>query len=218
MIEHVYRRATAVSGIGSVVVATDDPRVRDAVVAFGGEVRLTRPDHRNGTERLAEVAADLETDLVVNIQGDEPLLDPTAVNAALAAFDDEPSLGLSTLRTPIRHPADLDDPHVVKVVVDRDGYALYFSRAAIPGRRPGSDEPAAAFKHIGLYVYARRLLLELARLTPTPLERVEGLEQLRALEYGHRIKTVETAHDPVGVDTPEDLARVRRIMEAGAAQ
>ena len=220
MIEHVYRRASTASRAASVLVATDDERVQDAVLAFGGEVQLTEVRHRNGTERLAEVARGLTCDLVVNVQGDEPLVDPLAIDLALSAFADEPTLCMSTLRTPISDPGDLRDPNVVKVVVDRDEFALYFSRAPIPHR----DAPAAAghalgpYKHIGLYVYRRDFLLRFAELEPTPLERAERLEQLRALEHGYRIKVLATSHDPIGVDTPADLERVRRIMTAGASE
>lgn len=202
------------------IVATDDERVRDVVLSFGGKVRLTERQHRNGTERLAEVARDLTCDLVVNVQGDEPLIDPLAIDLALTPFADEPTLCMSTLRTPISNPHDLRDSNVVKVVVDRDDFALYFSRAPIPHTataHPGGDAVGAC-KHIGLYVYRRDFLLRFAELEPTPLERAERLEQLRALEHGYRIKVLETSHDPIGVDTPEDLERVRQIMSAGASQ
>ena len=224
MIEHVYRRASTASRAASVLVATDDERVRDAVLAFGGEVQLTQRRHRNGTERLAEVARDLTCDLVVNVQGDEPLVDPLAIDLALSPFADEPTLCMSTLRTPISDPDDLRNPHVVKVVVDRDDFALYFSRAPIPhtGSTSGADHArghaAGPCKHIGLYVYRREFLLRFAELKPTPLERAERLEQLRALEHGYRIKVLATSHDPIGVDTPEDLERVRQMMIAGASQ
>ena len=219
MIEHVYRRAAAAPSIGAVVVATDDDRVRAAVEAFGGLVRLTSASHQSGTDRLAEVAADLPCELVVNVQGDEPLVEPSMIEQALAPFGSDPALVMTTLRCRIADPADLLDPNVVKVVTDREGYALYFSRAPIPFTRNGTALPSvshAVSKHIGLYVYRRTFLLTLARLEPTPLEQAEALEQLRALEHGFRIKTIETSHDPIGVDTPEDLERVRRIAAAPA--
>ena len=223
MIEHVYRRASSASRAASVLVATDDARVQDAVLAFGGEVQLTERRHRHGTERLAEVARGLTCDLVVNVQGDEPLVDPLAIDLALSAFADAPTLCMSTLRTPISDPDDLRDPNVVKVVVDRDDFALYFSRAPIPHTDSTSaadhQGPAAGpSKHIGLYVYRRDFLLRFAELEPTPLERTERLEQLRALEHGYRIKVLATSHDPIGVDTPADLERVRQIMTAGASE
>jgi 3-deoxy-manno-octulosonate cytidylyltransferase (CMP-KDO synthetase) len=215
MIEHVYRRAAAAAVADEVLVATDDARIADAVAAFGGVARMTSPDHRSGTDRLAEVAASLACDLVVNVQGDEPLLDPAVIAAAVAPFAD-PSLQMSTLRRRLAPPAELHDPNVVKVVVDRDDYALYFSRAPIPHVRDAGGEEArgsGAWQHIGLYVYRREFLLRLAALPPTPLERAEMLEQLRALEHGYRIKVVETDAEAVGVDTPADLARVRARLE-----
>jgi 3-deoxy-manno-octulosonate cytidylyltransferase (CMP-KDO synthetase) len=223
MIEHVYRRASTASQAASVLVATDDERIRDAVLAFGGEVQLTERRHRNGTERLAEVAHGLTCDLVVNVQGDEPLVDPLAIDLALSAFADEPTLCMSTLRTPLSDPNDLRDPNVVKVVVDRNEFALYFSRAAIPHAHSTSaadhrEHAAGPSKHIGLYVYRRDFLLRFAELEPTPLERAEHLEQLRALEHGYRIKVLATSHGPIGVDTPADLERVRKIMTAGSSE
>jgi 3-deoxy-manno-octulosonate cytidylyltransferase (CMP-KDO synthetase) len=214
MIEHVYRRAAASPRVSAVLVATDDRRVADAVQAFGGEVRMTRVTHRSGTERLAEVAESLTCDLVVNVQGDEPLLDPRMIDEAIAPLAADAGLPMGTLRRAIDDPADLANPHVVKVVVDRHDRALYFSRAAIPGRRdPGTPALARAFKHIGLYVYRRDFLLTLASLPPTPLEEAELLEQLRALEHGYRIVAVETRFDSIGVDTPDDLERVRALVE-----
>jgi 3-deoxy-manno-octulosonate cytidylyltransferase (CMP-KDO synthetase) len=215
MIEHVYRRAASCAGIDQVIVATDDARIADAVRAFGGEVRLTRADHPSGTDRLAEVAATLDCDIVVNVQGDEPLIDPRAIAQALAPFGGDPSLQISTLCHRLHDPADLADPNVVKVVVDRAGFALYFSRAPIPHVRDGGWPPL--FKHIGLYAYRRSALLVLASLDPTPLERAEALEQLRALEHGIRIRAVETDYDSIGVDTPADLERVRRLLAAPAS-
>jgi 3-deoxy-manno-octulosonate cytidylyltransferase (CMP-KDO synthetase) len=213
MIEHVYRRAAAARSIAAVIVATDDERIRRAVEGFGGEARLTDRGHPSGTDRLAEVAESLDADLIVNVQGDEPLIDPAMIEEALAPFASDATLMMGTLRRRLDDPRELADPNVTKVVVDRDGYALYFSRAPIPFQRdPGAA--ATAWKHIGLYVYRREFLLAFARLSPTPLERAERLEQLRALEHGFRIKAVETSFDSVGVDTPEDLERARRLMAA----
>jgi 3-deoxy-manno-octulosonate cytidylyltransferase (CMP-KDO synthetase) len=221
MIEHVYRRASAARSVGAVMVATDDERIRAAVEAFGGTARMTRGDHRSGSDRLAEVAAGIDCDVIVNVQGDEPLIDPAMIDEATAPLLADATLPMVTLRQRIEDPAELADPHVVKVVVDREGFALYFSRAPIPFLR--DDGPGAApagcgpFKHIGLYAYRREFLLEFARLEPTPLEQAESLEQLRALEHGFRIRTVETIHRSIGVDTAGDLERVRRLM-AGAAR
>jgi 3-deoxy-manno-octulosonate cytidylyltransferase (CMP-KDO synthetase) len=210
MIEHVYRRASAARSVASVIVATDDERIARAVESFGGTCRMTSSTHRSGTDRLAEVAATLPCDLVVNVQGDEPLIEPAMIEEAVAPFAADPALQMSTLRRRIEDPSELVNPNVTKVVVDLDGYALYFSRAPIPLAREGS--PAApAWRHVGLYVYRRECLLELSRLAPTPLELAEALEQLRALEHGIRIKAIETQYDSIGVDTPEDLERVRRL-------
>ncbi len=213
MIEHVYRRASAARSIASVLVATDDERIVRAVERFGGRARMTSASHASGTDRLAEVAADLDCDVVVNVQGDEPLIEPEMIDQAVAPFAADSSLMMTTLRRRIEDPADVRNPNVTKVVVDGDGFALYFSRAPIPFVRDGS--PAApAWRHVGLYAYRRPCLLRLAGLAPTALERSEALEQLRALEHGIRIKALETAFDSIGVDTPEDLERVRRLVTA----
>jgi len=211
MIEHVYRRASAARSVSRVIVATDDRRIVEAVEAFGGDVRLTAASHQSGTDRLAEVAASLDCDLVVNVQGDEPVLAPETIDAAVLSFYETPSLEMSTLRRRITDAEELRNPNVTKVVVDREGFAMYFSRAPIPFTRPGQPE-APAWAHVGLYVYRRETLLRLAALPPTALERAEALEQLRALEHGIRIKAIETTHDTIGVDTPEDLARVRALL------
>jgi 3-deoxy-manno-octulosonate cytidylyltransferase (CMP-KDO synthetase) len=214
MIEHVYRRASAARSIASVIVATDDRRIADVVSAFGGDVRMTSDAHQSGTDRLAEVAASLSCDLVVNVQGDEPLIDPETIDDAVRPFASDPRLEMSTLRRRIDDPAERHDPNVTKVVVDDEDFALYFSRAPIPHTRDGC--PAApAWRHVGLYVYRRDTLLRLSRLAPNALERAEALEQLRALAHGIRIKCVETLCDSIGVDTPADLARVRALVAAG---
>jgi 3-deoxy-manno-octulosonate cytidylyltransferase (CMP-KDO synthetase) len=213
MIEHVYRRTAAARSIASVIVATDDERIAAAVRSFGGDVRLTSPSHQSGTDRLAEVAAGLAADLIVNVQGDEPLIEPAMIDEAVAPFAEDPGLDMSTLRRRIHDPAELQNPNVTKVVVDAAGFAMYFSRFPLPYRRDGA--PAApSWKHVGLYVYRRDTLKRLAALPPTALERSEGLEQLRALEHGIRIQCVETAHDSIGVDTPDDLERVRLLASA----
>jgi 3-deoxy-manno-octulosonate cytidylyltransferase (CMP-KDO synthetase) len=211
MIEHVYRRAAAASSIARVIVATDDRRIFDTVQRFGGEVMMTSPAHQSGTDRLAEAAAAIDADLIVNVQGDEPLLSADTIDAAVAPFAGDPALEMSTLRRAIADDDERVNPNVTKVVVDRDGYALYFSRAPIPFTRAGQP-PAPAWVHVGLYVYRRATLLRLAQLPQTAMERAEALEQLRALEHGIRIKTVTTAHASIGVDTPEDLERVRALI------
>ena len=211
MIEHVYRRAAAASSISSVLVATDDERILETVRSFGGVACMTSPDHQSGTDRLAEVAAELSAEIIVNVQGDEPLIEPAMIDEAIEPLLADPLVVMSTLRRRIEDPAEHQNPNVTKVVVDREGYALYFSRAMIPFQRDGCP-PARAWRHIGLYVYRRDLLLQLAGLDPTELERSEALEQLRALENGIRILAVETTYDSIGVDTPEDLERVRRLL------
>jgi 3-deoxy-manno-octulosonate cytidylyltransferase (CMP-KDO synthetase) len=211
MIEHVYRRTAAATSITSVIVATDDERILEAVRGFGGVACMTSPEHRSGTDRLAEVAAELTCDIIVNVQGDEPLIEPVMIDEAVEPLLEDQMVVMSTLRRRIEDRAELQNPNVTKVVVDREGYALYFSRAAIPFVREGS--PAArAWRHVGLYVYRRDCLMQLAGLPASELERSESLEQLRALEHGIRILAVETQHDSIGVDTPDDLERVRRLM------
>ena len=223
MIEHVYRRAVDAHGVDAVVVATDDQRVANAVERFGGFARLTAPTHRTGTDRVAEVARDLSCSIVVNVQGDEPLVEPSAIAQMVEALNADPSLQMATLRTRIRREEDYVSPHVVKVVVDRNDNALYFSRAPVPYHRDrtpngGRHESAVVFasKHLGLYAYRREFLLRLASLPQTALEQAESLEQLRALEYGFRIRAVETQYDSIGVDTPEDLERVLQACLAEA--
>jgi 3-deoxy-manno-octulosonate cytidylyltransferase (CMP-KDO synthetase) len=213
MIEHVYRRAEACPAVSRVIVATDDLRIATTVSSFGGNVRLTRADHKTGMDRLAEVVATLDCEIVVNVQGDEPLLDPRAIGEAVAPFSDS-SVQLTTLYRRIDDATELANPNVVKVVLDRGGFALYFSRAPIPYARDPRGGWPPLYKHIGLYAYRRSALLVLATLEQTPLERAESLEQLRALEHGIRIKAVETRYDSIGVDTLEDLDQVRRLLAA----
>jgi 3-deoxy-manno-octulosonate cytidylyltransferase (CMP-KDO synthetase) len=213
MIEHVYRRAAASPIVSQVIVATDDLRIATTVRGFGGQVRLTRADHATGTDRLAEVAAKLDCDVVVNVQGDEPLLDSRAIAEAVAPFADDASVSITTLYRRIINPAELTNPNIVKLVLDRAGFVLYFSRAPIPHARDPRGGWPPLYRHVGLYAYRRSALMVMASLEPTPLERAESLEQLRALEHGIRIKAVETAYESMGVDTPEDLDQVRRLLE-----
>lgn len=216
MIAHVYARASEARLVDAVLVATDDSRIAEAVSAFGGTAVMTRADHPSGTDRLAEVAAHLDAELIVNLQGDEPMLDPASVDAAIAPLLADPSTAMGTLRTPLA-PEDATNPNVVKVVVNLAGDALYFTRASVPYVRPGQPAPAA-WRHLGLYVYRRETLLRLAHLAPTPLEQAEGLEQLRALEHGIRLHTVAVASTSPSVDTPDDLARVRTLMAASTQE
>jgi len=209
MIEHVFRRAAEARGVDAVVVATDDDRIARVVEGFGGVARMTSAAHATGTDRIAELARDLPCDVVVNVQGDLPLLEPDMIAEVLAPLASDATVRMTTLRRRIASAADRESPHVVKVVVDGNGDALYFSRAAIPFCREGT---APAWRHIGLYAYRRDVVLALANLPQTPLERAESLEQLRALEHGIRIRTVETRHETIEVDTPEDLERVRQAL------
>lgn len=212
MIEHVYRRAEQSKSLDAIYVATDDRRIFEAVRAFGGNVVMTREEHRSGTDRIAEAVGALEVDVVVNIQGDEPLLDPAEIDAVVAPFAVRPELVMTTAAVQITDPRDIADPSVVKVVLDVRGDALYFSRLPIPYYRSGEDGPH--LKHIGLYAYRKDFLLTYAGLAPTPLETTEQLEQLRVLEYGYRIHVVLTEKDAISVDTPEDLERVRALVSA----
>jgi 3-deoxy-manno-octulosonate cytidylyltransferase (CMP-KDO synthetase) len=214
MIVRVVERVSAASTIEAVIVATDDQRIVDAVAASGGEARLTDSGHVSGTDRVAEIAATLPCRIVVNVQGDEPLLSPAMIDEAVAPLLADPTVEMSTLCRPLVDEAEAVNPHVVKVVRDARGFALYFSRSPIPHVRDGVG--ARRWAHVGLYVYRRDTLLRLAGLAPTPLERAESLEQLRALEHGIRIAVVETAHASPGVDTPDDLARVRQQWLAAA--
>ncbi len=217
MIEHVYRRAAAARAISDVIVATDDLRIATRVADFGGHVRLTKATHETGTDRLAEVAESLDCDIVVNVQGDEPLIDPRAIDELVAPFSADPAVQITTLFRRIQNADELNNPNITKVVVDRGGFAMYFSRAPIPHVRDPRGGWPPLYRHIGLYAYRRSALLVLASLDPTPLERAESLEQLRALEHGIRIKAVETTYESFGVDTPEDLEQVRRLMAAPAS-
>jgi 3-deoxy-manno-octulosonate cytidylyltransferase (CMP-KDO synthetase) len=213
MIQRVYERAKSARRADRVIVATDDERIVNAVHAFGGEARMTRADHRTGTERVAEVAAHETGDIFVNVQGDEPLLDPTAVDTAVGALLEEPQAAIATVATPIKIPNDIMDPNVCKVVLDFDENALYFSRAPIPWVRDTAGKVQARhLKHLGLYVFRRDALLEYPTLPQGELERIEQLEQLRWLENGWKIRVAEVEHDAVSVDVPEDVARVEKLL------
>jgi 3-deoxy-manno-octulosonate cytidylyltransferase (CMP-KDO synthetase) len=204
LIEHVYRRVEQAESVGRIIVATDDVRIADAVQRFGGTAIMTRNDHPSGTDRLAEAAQDLPPDtLIVNVQGDEPMIAPGDIDQATAAA----ALGdaeIVTLMTRL-DPAQADDPNRVKVVTGRSGIALYFSRAKIPWG-------GTCFLHLGLYVYRAGFLKKFARLARTPLETAERLEQLRALEHGYRIRVIEVESESWGIDTPEDLEKYKKII------
>ncbi len=213
MIEHVYLRVSACPRVNRVFVATEDTRIVQAVESFGGSAILTSSRHPSGTDRVAEAVGNLGGDLILNVQGDEPLVEPEMMMLALEPLMADSSIPMASLKNPLTDPEEWSNPNVVKVVTDTQGFALYFSRAPIPFNRNAMGESAARFKHIGLYAYRRDALISLAKLPPTPLERTEKLEQLRALENGYRIAMSTTDRSPIGVDTPEDLAKVLKQME-----
>jgi len=217
MLQHVYERAALSTYLSSILIATDDERVYSAAKNFGARVRMTRSDHLSGTDRVAEAASAVDAEIVVNIQGDEPLIDPAAIDAAILPMVHEPELVMGTLKKRIEDAREITDPNVVKVVTDGAGDAIYFSRCAIPFEREKSVN-TPYFKHIGLYVYQRDFLLAYSALPVGPLETAERLEQLRALENGFRIRVVETEYESLGVDTPEDLERVSRLFDASILQ
>jgi 3-deoxy-manno-octulosonate cytidylyltransferase (CMP-KDO synthetase) len=213
MLQHVYERASLSQYLTSTIIATDDHRVFEAARSFGARVRMTRSDHASGTDRAAEIASAENAEIVVNIQGDEPLIDPTAIDTAILPLVHEPEIVMATLKKKIEDPREITDPNVVKVITDHTGDAIYFSRCPIPFDRDRSSPPPY-YKHIGLYVYQRDFLLNYSALPIGPLETAERLEQLRALENGFRIRVVETEYESLGVDTPEDLQRVSKLFEA----
>lgn len=215
VLQHVYERACQSRYLSNVIVATDDDRVFRSAQGFGAPVRMTRADHISGTDRVAEVAAAEEASIIVNIQGDEPLIDPAAIDAAILPVVHDPEVAMATLKKRIEDPREIEDPNVVKVVTNLAGDAIYFSRCAIPCAR---ETGGAWFKHIGLYVYRLDFLLGYSELPVGPLERAEKLEQLRALENGYPIRVVETDYDSLGVDTPEDLERVSRLFARSIMQ
>ena len=214
MVQHVYERSKQAKAAHRVIVATDDQRIVNAVKAFDGEVRMTRVDHRTGTERIAEVAAHEPGDVFVNVQGDEPLIDPESIDAAIGALLEEPGTQISTVATPVRNLADVMDPNVVKTVLDFDNNALYFSRAPIPWvRDSGQKVHVNYWKHLGLYVFRRDALLEYPTLPQGELEKIEQLEQLRWMENGWKIRVAEVAHDAVSVDVAADVERVNKLLK-----
>lgn len=210
MICRVYDRASQAKTLSGVVVATDDERILRAVEDHGGRAMMTAKDHPTGTDRLAEVAeAYPDVDLIINVQGDEPLIEPSLIDELGRAFDGGAELQMATVMTPMEDEAEQKNPNNVKVVTDKNGCALYFSRSLLP--YPRNDAGTPVYKHIGIYAYRRDFLLAYAKMAPTPLERTESLEQLRALENGYKIKCIRTNARFVGVDTPEDLAKVNEI-------
>jgi 3-deoxy-manno-octulosonate cytidylyltransferase (CMP-KDO synthetase) len=216
MLQHVWERASQSRYLTKLLIATDDERILRAAQNFGARVLMTRSNHASGTDRAAEVASSHPAEVVVNIQGDEPLIEPDAIDAAALAVLGDNEVSMGTLMRRIEDPADITNPNVVKVVTDLTGNAVYFSRSTIPYIRGNDDIPY--FKHIGLYVYRREFLLGYSDLPVGPLERAERLEQLRAVENGFKIRVVETDYDSIGVDTPDDLERVTHLFEASLLQ
>ena len=216
IVQHVYDRTCHAHLVDDVVVATDDERVVGALKRFGTNVVMTSPDHPSGTDRIAEVAASSSAEIIVNVQGCEAIIDPRMIDEAIQPLLDDPNVLMATLKHRITDQSEIDDPNVVKVVTDKRNRALYFSRAPIPAVRDIADRKARQrcyFKHIGLYVYRRDFLLSYAKMAPTPLEKLEKLEQLRALENGFEIVVIETQYDSVGVDTMESFERVKQLLE-----
>jgi 3-deoxy-manno-octulosonate cytidylyltransferase (CMP-KDO synthetase) len=217
MLQHVWERTCQARYLTDIVIATDDERIRDAAEGFRARVVMTRADHVSGTDRVAEAASASQASIIVNVQGDEPMIDPAAIDAAILGLLDEDmgAVPMGTIKKRIERPSDIQDPNVVKVTTDGHGNALYFSRSPIPYAREAGETPAY-FKHIGLYVYRRDFLLSYSDLPVGPLERAERLEQLRALENGFKIRVVETEYESLGVDTPEDWKQVAELFENSA--
>jgi len=208
MVQRVYEQCKKCTQLDEVFVATEDERIVKAVEEFGGKALMTSSSHTTGTERIAEAAKGLEADVVVNVQGDEPLINPKAIEQVISPFKDS-SIEMASLMKKLDNEKDLSNPNIVTVVVDKENFALYFSRSQIPFKREGNP---TFFKHLGIYAFTKKFLLKFASLQPTMLEKTECLEQLRALENGHRIKMVETEFDSVAVDVPEDIAKVEKKM------
>ena len=212
MIEHVIKRAFATK-LGRVIVATDHQGIADVAREVGAEVAMTRADHENGTSRLAEAFADIDVDIVINVQGDEPLIDPKAIRAVVAPFKSQPDLHMATLAHPIRQATDFDDANVVKVVCNALGHAMYFSRAAIPfPKNKNALQTSDMLQHVGLYAYRRDFLMQYNSLTPCKAEQIEQLEQLRVLHHGYPIAVTSGDFHCLGVDTPDDLIRVEAML------
>ena len=218
LLQHVYERAKKAKRLDELWIATEDNRIRQIASSFGAEVVMTSPTHVSGTDRVAEVAKKVSVQYLVNIQADEPLVAPAMIDLLVEALKKETKeVGMATLYRPLRRLADkedLENPNVVKVVMDRKGYALYFSRTIIPFHRKSSlSRSPSYFKHLGFYAYRKEFLLRLTGMTPSSLEQAEGLEQLRVLENGEKIRLVESPYNTIGVDTHEDLEKVRKILE-----
>ncbi len=215
MIQWVYENVKKSENLDDVLVATDDMRIFEAVKAFGGKAVMTKREHTTGTDRIAEVVKDLDVEIVINIQGDEPFISPTMINEVSAALLADRDIPMATLMNEI-NAAESGNPNIVKVVTDNRGFALYFSRSPIPYPQKARELPV--FEHLGIYGYRRDFLLKLTQMPPTPLEKTESLEQLRVIENGFRIKVIQTAatdYTPLSIDTREDLERARELLRAG---
>ncbi|MCP4650573.1 MAG: 3-deoxy-manno-octulosonate cytidylyltransferase [PVC group bacterium] len=217
MIQHIYERAKETPILDELIVATDDDRIKSVVENFGGKAVLTSKEHISGTERLTEVVFDMDVKVVVNIQGDEPLIHPSMINDVAYALLDNPELVMSTLKQKLTKESDFNNPNVVKVVTDKNGFALYFSRSCLPNiSRMNESDSMTLYKHIGLYAYTKDFLLTFKGLKTSKLEKAESLEQLRALEHGYRIKVIETKHETISVDTEVDLQKVIEVIKSSS--
>lgn len=212
---HVYNRACQAKLLDKVIIATDSKKIKNKAEDFGAEVVMTSSDVINGTDRIAQVAESFSSEVVVNIQGDEPLINPSLIDRLIQVLYDDTSLQIATAAYKTDKKDKLNDHNVVKLVKDKNDFALYFSRSLIP--YPRNEDEVCYHKHLGLYAYRRLFLLTFATLPPSELEKTECLEQLRMLEYGYKIKVIESLHDSIGVDTPEDLEKVKSIMEKNLA-
>lgn len=216
LVQHVYDRARLSKLASDCLIATDDERIKQACEQYGSKVMMTSVDHKSGTDRMAEVAEKTDADVYINVQGDEPLVDPDAVDLLIKTMFDDPSIKMGTLKRPIDKYENFVTPNNARVVCDADDFALYFSRAAIPFLTREQFEEAGdarpVYKHIGIYSFRRKFLLEFASMPPSTLEKTERLEQLRALEAGVKIKALTTDYESISVETPEDLERVRALF------
>ena len=214
LLQHVHERACECRSLDEVLVATDDPRIRDACESFGARVAMTSSEHPSGTDRIAEAAEDIpQASHVINLQGDEPLLDPGLIDRLVETLVSDPGLQMVTAANPISDESQLDDPNIVKLVMDGNGDALYFSRSPIPYRR-SSPADLPSFRHVGLYGYRRDFLRRFVSWPPSLLEQAEQLEQLRALENGARIRVIVTRHEAIGLDTPEQVPQLEELLMA----
>jgi len=215
MIVHVWERAAEVELLDDIIVATDNKEIYQTVINNQGKAKMTSDQHRSGTDRIAEVARNLDCDLIINIQGDEPLIKKEMIEKAVEPFYEYNRIKMATLKKKIEKKEEIENPNVVKVVTDKQNNALYFSRAPLPFMNNKNREDLNIYKHIGLYVYSRDFLLEYTEMEPTLLEKTESLEQLRVLENGYQIKVIETSYETIGVDRPEDIKAVEKILERG---